>query len=742
MTFWIRVHTAALILVCVTTAVPVATALAQSSPRILPERKPPAPERAAPAAPNLPGKTVSNSLSTSAQILPERKPTAPGRSTTAQSSSPSRTPAAQAKLGARLEPAYLSARDRDLLSQALKAAGSSKWSQAFDAVRRTNNPALLAVIEWIAMRTPGAKVNFRERTAFIEAHPEWPAISELKRITEDVALDSGGPDERMRWFGKHPPVTTKGKVAYADAALATGDLPLAEKLSRDAWITGRFGSGDEREFLAQFSRFITPADHVARLEELLYAEQREPALRMISKVDTPRAAVATVRLALIQSSPGVERLLGKLPPHLAADPGLIYDRIKWRRTRDRDDEARALLPDAPDTAPRPDLWWRERNILARDALQNGNAREAYRIVINHGALDPVSVSEAEWFAGWIALRFLKDGNAALQHFQRVYDTVQLAANLSRGAYWTGRAAEELGRTDIAAEWYRKAAVHITTFYGQLALGRLNDPILPTLPQDQTPSPTERATFEAKNLTKAVRGLADVPNAPYLRSFVLALAESSDFAVDRHMAAELASRLGRPDLGVWIARQAGRDRIIIMTHGYPIPNFSMPSFPERALQLAIMRQESNFDTTAESPAGAMGLMQLMPGTAREVAKQTKQTYNKGRLKTDPSYNVRLGSVYLDGLVKQFEGSYIMAAAGYNAGPSRSRQWARTFGDPRSPDVDAIDWIESIPFSETRNYVQRVMENVMVYRALLAGTTTVPQTLERDLKAQREPQLSAQ
>ncbi|MBL8645103.1 MAG: lytic transglycosylase domain-containing protein, partial [Rhodospirillaceae bacterium] len=394
-------------------------------------------------------------------------------------------------------------------------------------------------------------------------------------------------------------------------------------------------------------------------------------------------------------------------------------------------------PNKPDTAPRPDLWWRERAILARGSLQNGNAREAYQIVVNHGALDAVSVSEAEWMAGWIALRFLKDGEAALQHFQKVYDTVQLAANLSRGAYWTGRAAEHLGRADIAADWYRKAAVHITTFYGQLALGRLKDPVLPQLPQDATPTPEERAAFESKDLTKAVRALGDVPNAPYLRAFVLALADSSDFAVDRHMAAELANKLGRPDLGVWIARQAGRDRIIIMTYGYPIPALNFQAVPEKALQLAIMRQESNFDPNAESPAGALGLMQLMPSTARAMARANKLTYNKPRLKTDPAYNVRLGSIYLNSLVRDFDGSYIMAAAGYNAGPGRAKQWARNFGDPRAADVDAIDWIEAIPFPETRNYVQRVMENVMVYRALLNNTTAVPQTLEQDLKGLLAP-----
>jgi soluble lytic murein transglycosylase len=694
-----------------------------------------------------PSSTTAPAVAASTKfILPERKPAVPDRAVATAVASGK--PTSAARLGVRTEPAHLAARDKELLTEALRAASLARWSSAFEHANKSKNPIIREIIQWAAMRSPGGVIDFGDRTAFIEKHPDWPIMGELRRITESVAQDSGSPTERLAWFGKHAPTTTKGKVAYADAALAVGDLPQAEKLARDAWINGRFDGSEEREFLAQFGRFITEKDHEARLEELLYAEQRPSAERMLSRVSDEKAEIARARIALIGAAGNIERLLEKLSPKAANDPGLLYDRIKWRRTRDKDDEARALLPKTPDTAPRADLWWKERAILARDSLQNGNPKEAYEIAVNHGAIDPVSISEAEWLAGWIALRFLNDANTAMLHFQKVYDTVQLAANLSRGAYWVGRAAEALGRADIAADWYSKAAVHITTFYGQLALGRMGKSAsgqlpgvsLPQLPQDPIPTPQERAAFESKDLTKAVRALADIQNGPYLRPFLLSLAESSDFAVDRHMAAELATKLGRADLGVWIARQAGRDRIIIMTHGYPIPAFSFPDYPEKAFQLAIMRQESNFDPGAESPAGALGLMQLMPATAKAMAKAAKQNFNKSKLTADPSYNVRLGAQYLHSLVEDFDGSYIMAAAGYNAGPGRARQWAQRFGDPRDPSVDAVDWIESIPFSETRNYVQRVMENVIVYRSLLANTLNVPQTLERDLKRAR-PSISS-
>ncbi|MDX2143953.1 MAG: transglycosylase SLT domain-containing protein [Rhodospirillaceae bacterium] len=709
---------------------------APSTARILPERKPAVPERAVvKSKPEKPGLEDMAATAPTGPTLPTRKPPAPAR---ALASKPGdSTNPTSSRFGVRTESPFLSPRDKTAFEQAVRAAAAGRWSAAREAMRRVSDQTLASVVEWIAMRTPGAKVDFGERTAFIEAHPDWPSINELKRITEDVAMDSGGVDERLRWFAKHPPVTTAGRVALADAALQSGDLATAEKVSREAWLSGRFDAGEERDFLRKFSRFMTPDLHRARLEELLYAEQRTAADRMLKRVDQPRAAVAAVRMALIASAGNVERLIQKLPANLAADPGLAYDRIKWRRKRGREDSARELLPTSPDEAPRPDLWWKERNLLARDSIEKGRHREAYAIVTNHGALDAVSVSEAEWLAGWLALRFLKDNEAALKHFEKVHETVQLAANVSRGAYWAGRAAQELGRAEVAADWYRKAATHITTFYGQLALGRLTDPTLPQLPLDPTPSIEERRAFEGKALTKAVRALGDIGETPYLRSFVLALAESSDFAVDRHMAAELAHRLGRPDLGVWIARQAGRDRITIMTYGYPTPAMALPQQPEKALTLAIMRQESNFDVTATSPAGALGLMQLMPATASAVAKLSKLPYAKSRLTSDASYNATLGSIYLASLVNEFDGSYIMAAAGYNAGPGRSRQWARAFGDPRAADVDAIDWIEQIPFTETRNYVQRIMENLMVYRAVTAGTLAISQDLEKELKGPRAP-----
>lgn len=670
----------------------------------------------------------------STQILPTPKPPVPAARPAPIFTPPSSAPAASASApvsGARV----LSARDRELFTQAVRAAAKRQWPAARQAAARTSHPLIPKIIEWAYLREPGPHVSFLERAAFLNAHPHWPSSVDMQRRAEATIDDDVPMDAVMEWFTTHPPITTAGKVAHARGLRLTGKAAEAEALAREAWRTGAFDRTEESEFLRDFGGILTPDDYRARVDAVLYLEQTSTAERLMPRLDPDYAKVARARIALIGSAKGVEGLIAAVPASLQNDSGLIYDRIRWRRARGNDDEARALIPEFPLNSPRPDLWWRERHILARDALQKGFITDAYRIARHHGATDPLSVSEAEWLAGWIALRFLKDGEAALPHFEKVYDTVQMPLSLAKGAYWVGRTTEALGRPDIANEWYTRAAAYPTTYYGQLSLSRIKNAPIPQLPHDPVPTPDERAAFEAKELTTALKLVLEVDAKSYQRAFAIALADSSDLAADRHMVGEITTRYRRPDLGVVVARQSARDKFVLLEHGYPVPDFTYSSAPERALVLAITRQESNFDIAAQSPVGARGLMQLMPPTATAVAKQNKIKFDRNRLTTDAAYNIRLGSSYLDSMVHTFGGSYIMAAAAYNAGPGRPRAWARQYGDPRDPSVDAVDWVEMIPFSETRTYVQRVMENVMIYRAMLSDTKQIGANLEAEL-ARRE------
>ena len=626
--------------------------------------------------------------------------------------------------------ATLSQRDKEILSVAIKAAVKHNWSAARQAIERTRNPVLHKIIDWAYLREPGPHATFSERTSFITANPSWPSGVEIRRRAEDVIDDTVPLSAIGAWFAANPPLSTSGKVAYARALRSQGNAQQAHDLARDAWVTGTFNQDDERDFLREFDGILTSDDHWARIDRILYDEQTAAAQRLFSRVSADRVLIAKARIALIGSAKNADVLVAAVPDNLQNDPGLLYDRVSWRLSRNDEAGARALVPPYALEGPRPDLWWRKRHAMARDALAEGNITEAYTLAKHHGSIDALSVSEAEWFAGWIALRFLKDGETALAHFQKVYDSVQTPPSLSRGAYWVGRTMEYLGRPDLAAEWFQRAATYVTTYYGQLALGRMQTETLPQLPQDPTPTAEDRAAFNAREVTQALRALLEVDAKPYQRAFALALADESSAAVDRHLTAELVSRTARADLGVVIARQAARAKITLLQYGHPTPPYTYPSAPEKALILAIMRQESNFDPTALSAVGARGLMQLMPATAKGLAKKNKIPYAEKRL-TEPAYNMTLGATFLDSLVENFGGSYILAAAAYNAGPTRPRQWIRQFGDPRDPSVDVIDWIEQIPFAETRSYVQRVMENVMVYRALLSGSKRIPKSLEAEL-----------
>lgn len=624
----------------------------------------------------------------------------------------------------------LSARDREVFAQAIKAALKHDWSKARAAIAQTRNPLLQKVIEWGYLRDPGPHAGFIERTNFLAANPKWPIATEMRRRAEEAIDDSVPLAVLDSWFTAHPPLSTAGKIAYARVLRGQGKIDEAHSLARDAWTTGNMNKDDERAFMREFESILTADDHWARIDRILYDEQTTAAERLFSYVSPERVLVARARIALIGGARNADSLVAAVPQALQNDSGLLYDRVKWRRQRGDDLGARQLVPPYSLNGPRPDLWWRERSALSRNALTAGNITEAYTLAKHHGSVDALSVSEAEWFAGWIALRFLKDGEAALAHFQKVYDSVQTPPSLARGAYWTGRTTEFLGRPDLAAEWYQRAATYVTTYYGQLALARLKGDNVPQLPQDPTPTPEERAAFNANELTQVLRALLDIDAKPYQRAFAQALVESSDQAVDRLMTAELANKLSRVDLGVVIARQAARDKITLVQFGYPTPAYGYPPAPEKALILAITRQESNFDAGALSSAGARGLMQLMPATAKGLAKREKIPYAEKKL-ADPAYNMRLGAAFLEDLVESFNGSYVLAAASYNAGPGRARQWIKQFGDPRDRAVDPVDWIEQIPFAETRGYVQRVMENVMVYRAVLAGNQQVPRTLEAEL-----------
>jgi len=623
----------------------------------------------------------------------------------------------------------LSPSDEKAYREAFAHAQRGRFEDAHQWAARASDKLLGTALKWMHYVEPRSGASFAEITRFISANPSWPQQTTLRRRAEEAITVATPAAEMLAWFDANPPVTVDGKMAYGGALLTAGRRDHAIAVLRDAWVGGTFGVLQERNFVARFGDMMRPEDHVARLDRLLWDRHEDAAQRMVLRVDMPHRLLAQARLALMNNKPGVDAAVDRVPKALANDPGLIFERVRWRRQHDLDDGAYELLRTRPALGPRGDSWWTERAILARRALQKGFISRAYDIAKHHGLNEGASFAEAEWLAGWIALRFLDDRKVALEHFKRLYDNVETPISRSRGAYWAGRAAEAMKDAKAAETWYERAAAHVTTYYGQLAAGRLSKDHSWPLPADPLPDADDIAAFERQPLVQVARMLAEIGREEQAAPFVLRLHELAKTPGQRALAASLAASVRRPDLAVSIARRADREGVPMIGSGYPVPKLDVTR-PEKALVLALIRQESGFHERAVSAVGARGLMQLMPATARSMARLMKVGYAPQRLH-EPEYNVRLGTRYLGDLIEGFNGSYILSLAAYNAGPGRVRSWIREYGDPRNPEVDPIDWIENIPFSETRNYVQRVLESLQVYRRRL-GATDFQRSLERDLR----------
>lgn len=619
--------------------------------------------------------------------------------------------------------------------RAFEFADDGRVAAAIAALPSDAEPLMRTLMRWVAF-TNRDRASFAELARFIEEHPNWPRQGLLRRRAE-TALELDTPRAAvLDWFAAHPPATGYGRLVYAAALLDEGRHLEGLAWLREGWRNARLPMSDERRILRRYGELLTKDDHAARIDYLLWQRARSEAARLFDKVPKDIAALARARAALIAFSWNVDGAIARVPEHLQNDAGLIYDRAYWRRIKGKHAAARTLLLTARvdgSEIERPDRWWRERHFQARRALRRGLYDDAYGLAARHGMLDGfdtgnaedleeaaglprrarAQISEAEWLAGWIALRFLNRPADALRHFETMYSVVGLPVSLARGAYWAGRAAEALGDGSLAAEWYETAAAHKTTFYGQLALERAGGDIAAIADAAAVPDAGARAAFSRRELVRAAQLLAALGAERELHYVIRHLTARAGTPGEKALVAELAEQLERPQVGVIAAKTALRDGALIVERGYPVIGPVGASGTEASLIHAIARQESQFDPAAVSHVGAMGLMQLMPGTAYRVARQLAYPYSKERLLADARYNLTLGSAYFAALLERFSGSPILALAAYNAGPGAVERWLRDYGDPRDMSADIIDWIELIPYSETRNYVQRVLEAAPIY-----------------------------
>jgi soluble lytic murein transglycosylase len=596
------------------------------------------------------------------------------------------------------------------------------WAKARALAAKTDEPVLSDLIAWVRFTTRGEYMAFDEVTAFIEAHPDWPQMRDLRENAEE-ALNERVPDARiLAWFEKHPPITPKGAMYVIEALMRKGETARAEDLVRGTWVKKNFSAPMEQTFYGRYSRLLRATDHERRMDRLLWDGRSWEARRLLRRIKSGYNAVAVARMRLRAYAGGVDWALRRVPDELLKDPGLVYERLRWRRRKDRDDEAIELLKDLPAVLPRPALVWREQGILARRALRDGKAELAYRLASDHRQTEGEGFADAEFLAGFIALRHLKKPDIALAHFARLFDGVQYPVSRARGAYWAGRAARELGYEPAAAQWFEHGAAHITTFYGQLAANELDNgsPVARPIPEVPVIAEAEAQAFARRDVVRAAQLIAQSSERDHFKSFVRHLVRLARTPGEHALVSSVAIAAGRADVAVWAAKDSLKDGVHLIDTGWPRePLPENRRGLENGIVLALMRQESAFNPDAVSWAGARGLMQLMPATARKVARGLGLPFSRERLLNDPAYNMTLGSTYFSHVLGEFSGSYVLALAAYNAGPARAHRWLKDLGDFRRGEIDAVDWIEMIPFDETRDYVQRVIENVQVYRALFDG-----------------------
>ncbi|WFP62032.1 lytic transglycosylase domain-containing protein [Mesorhizobium sp. WSM4904] len=577
------------------------------------------------------------------------------------------------------------------------------------------------ILAWAIALYGGDKVPSGEIADAAKMLPGWPGTIALRKNSERALYrEYPLPQVVVQAFGRSQPLTPEGVMILARSQVTLGNAAAARAVLVPFWRTEKLEAKDEAAFIKEFGALISVADHRYRMERMFYAERPSSALRVAGLAGAQQLADAWA--AADKGDKNAAKLL-KAVPAAQRSAGYFFAEAEYLRKQQKFADAAAVLMKAPtdrDALVDPDAWWVERRVLSRELVDQGDIKTAYKIASMHAAESPASAAEAEFHAGWYALRGLNDPVTAAAHFSRISELAQGPVSLSRAYYWLGRAAE-VGGPGNAKDYFTRAAGYGTTFYGQLAGERVGLRTLNIV--YPKPSAADRQSFEGREAVSAIKRLQEAGYDRYAETLYRDLAGQLTSPGELALLAVLAEKQGNHFMALKVGKIAAQRGIDVGALSHPlgvIPDSANISGSGKALAYAIARQESEFNVGAISSAGARGLLQLMPGTARQLAKKAGMIFSQMRLTTDAGYNATLGSAFLGEQLDRFNGSYVLTFAGYNAGPNRAAQWVAKYGDPRGKDVDAVvDWIERIPYTETRSYVQRVMENYEVYKMRISG-----------------------
>ncbi len=601
----------------------------------------------------------------------------------------------------------------------------SKWSTSLKIAKKAKQKSIYNFIQWRHLLTTGNQASFYDYKLFIDQNGDYPRIDRLRYLAEHkLSTAKVSPKKIITWFNGKEPLSGYGKMILGESYNLTGDKIKGTKLIKEGWITADLSKNELIFFRKKFKKYLNAKDYIKRADYLAWNSKYWDLRRLTKYLPKDYELLYTARHILISKGYGVDQAIKNVPEKFKNDAGLNYDRLKWRRKKGRIDSSLEILlkiRNDKDYLVMPEKWWKEREIISRALIYKKKYETAYKVSSNHGMTDGPDFAAAEWLSGWIALSFLNNPVLAKDHFQNFYNNVSYPISTSRGAFWLGRTYDKLGDKEQSHVWYLESSKYLNTYYGQLAFLKLNPKGKFELKKDMEVDIKYRNIFFNKELVKLTYLLDELKKDKYTKFILRHLANDNIENGSEILAAELATEIERFDFAIQISKLASYQKRFHNKYNYPIistPNkINGRKIPDSAFILSIIRQESEFDLSANSHAGAKGLMQLMPYTAKLVSKQAKLPYSKPRLTTDPEYNINLGSYYIASLISQYDGSYPFATAAYNAGPNRVKYWNKINKNPQKKQIDYINWIELIKFRETRNYVQRVLENYNVYRYIL-------------------------
>ncbi|MDC0424500.1 lytic transglycosylase domain-containing protein [Candidatus Pelagibacter ubique] len=620
---------------------------------------------------------------------------------------------------------YYSQKDYDIAKKSIQSMEKGQWTTALKNSKNAKDKSIYNFIQWRHLLTTGNQATFYDYMTFIQNNKHYPRISRIKYLAEQkLSTDKISPKKIINWFGVDEPLSGYGMLVLGESFIQTGDSENGIALIKRGWITAELSRASMKSLSKKYRKYLDSKDYINRADYLAWENKYWDLKRMLSYLPKDYQLLYTARQILMSKSYGVDQAIKNVPQKFKNDAGLNHDRLKWRRKRGRIDSSLEILSSIKnnkDYLVRPDKWWVERAIMSRALIYKNKYETAYKVASQHSLDKGSEFAEAEWLSGWIALSFLNDPILAVDHFNNFYQNVSYPISLARGAYWLGRSYEKIGDKRQSEDWYREATKYLTTYYGQLAFLKINPSQNFELEEQADVEDDYRKYFYNKELVKITHLLNELNKDKYTKNILRHLANDNIASGSEILAAELATNISRYDFAIQVSKLASYEKRFHNTFNYPI--ISVPQYvngrkiPETAFILSLIRQESEFDMRANSHVGAQGLMQIMPYTAKLVAKQAKLPYSKSRLTSDPEYNINLGSHYIAGLILQYDGAYPFATAAYNAGPKRVKHWKKINKDPQKKQIDFVDWVELIPFKETRNYVQRVMENYNVYRYIL-------------------------